>query len=227
MRVAEEIVSEISTSTVHSEKIQFDTLPGDTQQAPPSYLKRKLHPLPHTSPSKHVTTVQQTLYTPQTSPGLFKTSTPVGMYSVHKFSTISGSEPKSSYLKSSSEGPFDPSFRYGPPTQAGKYVREKCVDEISQCVELLPSVEQYLSKAEVEADPSLPTKYKDYLSSTPAIRAALYTTFKAKMAAEVFTWSQHTESPPPTTITELFTAFTVTTLVDYLSTHPVYHKQQL
>ena len=43
----------------------------------------------------------------------------------------------------------------------------------------------------------------------------------------MFSWSQHTESPPPTTITELFTAFTLKTLVDHLSTHPVHHKQQL
>ena len=28
-------------------------------------------------------------------------------------------------------------------------------------------------------------------------------------------------------MTELFTAFTIKTLVDHLSTHPVYHKQQL
>ena len=110
---------------------------------------------------------------------------------------------------------------------AEEYVREKFVDEISLHFKLLPSVEQYLSKAEVEADPSFPTMYKDYLSSTPAIRAALYTTFNARMAAEVFSWSQHTESPPPTTMTELYTAFTLKTLVDHLSTHPVYCKQQL
>ena len=54
----------------------------------------------------------------------------------------------------------------------------------------------------------------------------MYTPVTAKMAAE-FTWSQHTESPPPTTMTELYTAFTLMTLVDHLSTHPVYHKQQL
>ena len=113
------------------------------------------------------------------------------------------------------------------PTPAERYTREKCVDKISEHVKLLPSFEQYMSKTESEADPSLLTKYKDYLSSTPPIRAALYTTFNAKMAAEVFTWSQHTESPPPTTMTELFTGFTLKTLVDHLSTHPVYHKQQL
>ena len=114
-----------------------------------------------------------------------------------------------------------------PSTPAERYTREKCVDKISEHVKLLPSFEQYMSKTESEADPSLLTKYKDYLSSTPPIRAALYTTFNAKMAAEVFTWSQHTESPPPTTMTELFTGFTLKTLVDHLSTHPVYHKQQL
>ena len=112
-------------------------------------------------------------------------------------------------------------------TPAERYATEKCVDKISEHVKLLPSLEQYMSKTESEADPSLLTKYKDYLSSTPPIRAALYTTFNAKMAAEVFTWSQHTEAPPPTTMTELFTAFTLKTLVDHLSTHPVYHKQQL
>ena len=52
---------------------------------------------------------------------------------------------------------------------------------------MLPSLEQYLTEVEVNTDPSLPMKYKDYLSSTPAIRAALYTTFNAKVSAEVYT----------------------------------------
>ena len=228
MRLAEEIVSEISTSTVPSEKIQLGIDPGDTQKAPPSYLKKKLYPLPYISPSKHFTTLQQTPYTPVTAPGRFKPSTPAEMYSVPKFSTnLGGSKPKFSYPRSSSEGGLDPPVWYDPATLAEKYVRDKCVEEISPPVKLLPSVEQYLSKPDVEADPSLPTKYMDYISSTPPIRAALYTPVAAKMAAEVFTWSQHTESPPPTTMTELFTTFTLKTLADHLSTHPVYHKQQL
>ena len=89
-------------------------------------------------------------------------------------------------------------------------------------------IEHYTSKAEAEAQPSsFAAKFTDYLSSNPVIRAAMYTHVTAKMAAEVFSWSQHTESYPPTTMTELFTAFTLKTLVDHLSTHPVYHKQQL
>ena len=115
---------------------------------------------------------------------------------------------------------------------ASEHLREKCGHQISQHVEILASakdqIEYYISKAEAEAQPSsFATKFTDYLSSNPAIRAAMYTPVTAKMSAEVFTWSQLTESPPPTTMTELFTTFTLKTLVGYLSTHPLYCKQQL
>ena len=115
---------------------------------------------------------------------------------------------------------------------ASEHIRENCGHRIAQHVEVLTSakdqIEHYISKAEAEAQPSsFAAKFTDYLSSNPVIRAAMYTPVTAKMAAEVFTWSQHTESPAPTTMTELFTAFTLKTLVDHLSTHPVYHKQQL
>ena len=115
---------------------------------------------------------------------------------------------------------------------ASEHLRKNCGHRITQHVEVLTSakdqIEHYISKAEAEAQPSsFAAKFTDYLSSNPVIRAAMYTPITAKMAAEVFTWSLHTESPPPTTMTELFTAFTLKTLVDHLSTHPVYHKQQL
>ena len=169
--------------------------------------KQKYSILPQTTPTKHTRKLQQTSYIPALE------FDPAEIYFGE---TLLSSNPRSGYSRA-----------LVPPTPAEKYVREKCVDEISEQVKLLPSVEQYLNKAEVEANPSLPTKYKDYLSSTPAIRAALYTTFNAKMAAELFTWSHLTESPHPNTMTELFTAFTLKTLVNHLSTHPVYHKQQL
>ena len=115
---------------------------------------------------------------------------------------------------------------------ASEHLRQNCEHRITQHVEILTSakdqIEHYISKAEAEAQPSsFAAKFTDYLSSNPVIRAAMYTPVTAKMAAEVFTWSQHTESAPPTTMTELFTAFTLKTLVDHLSTHPVYQKQQL
>ena len=115
---------------------------------------------------------------------------------------------------------------------ASEHLRENCGHRITQHVEVLISakdqIEHYISKAEAESQPSsFAAKFTDYLSSNPVIRAAMYTPVTAKMAAEVFTWSQHTKSPPPTTMTELFNVFTLKTLVDHLSTHPVYHKQQL
>ena len=115
---------------------------------------------------------------------------------------------------------------------ASEHLRVNYEHRITQHVEILTSakdqIEHYISKAETEAQPtSFTAKFIDYLSSNPVIRAAMYTAVTAKMAAEVFTWSQHTELPPPTTMTELHTAFTLKTLVDHLSTHPLYHKQQL
>ena len=115
---------------------------------------------------------------------------------------------------------------------ASEHLRENCGHRIAQHMEVLTSakdqIEHYISKAEAEAQPSsFAAKFTDYLSSNPVIRAAMYTPVTAKMAAEVFTWSLHTKSPAPTTMTELFTAFTLKTLVDHLSTHPVHHKQQL
>ena len=115
---------------------------------------------------------------------------------------------------------------------ASEHLRVNCEDRITQHVEVLTSakdqIEHYISKAEAEAQPSsFAAKFTDYLSSNPVIRAAMYTPVTAKMAAEVFTWSKHLESPPPTTMTELFTAFTLKTLVDHLSTHPVQHEQHL
>ena len=115
---------------------------------------------------------------------------------------------------------------------ASEHLRENCEHRMTQHVEVLTSakdqIEHYISKGEAEAQPSsFAAKFTDYLSSNPVIRAAMYTPVTAKMAAEVFSWSQDTESHPPITMTELFTAFTLKTLVDHLSTHPVYHKEQL
>ena len=110
---------------------------------------------------------------------------------------------------------------------ASERLREKCGDRITQHVEILASakdqIAHYINKAVAEAQPSsFAAKFNNYLSSNPAIRAAMYTPVTAKMAAEVF---KRTESSSHTTMTELFTAFTIKTLVDHL--HPVYHKQQL
>ena len=241
MRLEEEILSGESTSMVPSEEVQLSTHPGDVhgEKSTPSFLskrKQKFSIRPQV-PSKPLSKMRRTSGTV-----MFDTPTPDEMEALSEelpksHTHLGGTVPRFGYHSFSSEYWFETStspekdiwrgFWVDLPTPAEMYVREKCVDEISRHVKLLPSPEQYLSNTEVEADPSLLTKYEDYLSSIPVIRAAMYTPVTAKMAAEVFTWSQHTESPPPTTMTELFTAFTLKTLVDHLSTHPVHHKQQL
>ena len=114
---------------------------------------------------------------------------------------------------------------------ASKHLRENCELVITQHVEILTSandqIEHYICKAEEEQPSTFAAKFAEYLSFNPVIKAAMYTPVTAKMAAELFTWNQRTGSPSPTTMTELFTAFTLKTLVDHLSTHPVYHKLQL
>ena len=115
---------------------------------------------------------------------------------------------------------------------ATKHLRAECGQHITQHVEILASakdqIEHYISKVEAEAQPSsFAAKFTDYLSSNPTIKAAMSTPVTAKMSAKVFSWSEHTESPLPTTMTELFTAFTLKILVDCLLTHPVHRKQQL
>ena len=115
---------------------------------------------------------------------------------------------------------------------ASQYLIQDCENRIAQHLEILTftnnQITHYISKAKSVADPSLfAAKFTDYLSSNPVIRTAMYTPITAKMSAEVFTWNHHIELSPPTTMTELYTAFTLKTLVNYISTHPGKYKQQL
>ena len=111
---------------------------------------------------------------------------------------------------------------------ACEHLRDKCGQHVEILTSAKDHITHYISKAEAEAQPSsIASKFTDYLSSSPVIRAAMYTPVTAKMSTDVFMWSHHTQVPPPTTMSELYTAFTLKTLVDHLSTHPVYCKQQL
>ena len=85
---------------------------------------------------------------------------------------------------------------------ASEHLQENCGHRITQHVEVLTSakdqIEHYISKAEAEAEAqpsSFAAKFTGYLLSNPVIRAAMYTPVTAKMAAEVFSRSQHTNSP--------------------------------
>ena len=105
---------------------------------------------------------------------------------------------------------------------------EKCKDRISQHIEILASadlqIKQYMEKT--KSDPSTAAKFKDYLSFNPAVKAMMYTPVTADMVTKTFLFSRDAESPPPTTMTELYTTFTQTLLLKYLSSHPVHGREQ-
>ena len=107
-------------------------------------------------------------------------------------------------------------------------IGEKCKDRISQHIEILASadlqIKQYMEKT--KSDPSTAVKFRDYLSFNPAVKAMMYTPVTADMVTKTFLFSRGAESPPPTTMTELYTTFTETLLLKYLSSHPVHGREQ-
>ena len=60
-------------------------------------------------------------------------------------------------------------------------------------------------------------KFIDYVNLNPSVKAAMHTPVTADIVAEVFQWSRDIESPPPTTLTQLYTAFTCKLLMQNLS----------
>ena len=74
-----------------------------------------------------------------------------------------------------------------------------------------------LSEDRVKGDTR--TKFIDYVNDNSSIKAAMHTPVTADIVAEVFQWSRDTESTPPTTMTQLYTAFTCKLLMQHLSSH--------
>ena len=60
-------------------------------------------------------------------------------------------------------------------------------------------------------------KFIDYVNLNPSVKAAMHTPVTADIVAEVFQWSRDIESPPPTTLTQLYTGFTCKLLMQNLS----------
>ena len=65
--------------------------------------------------------------------------------------------------------------------------------------------------------PDIRDEFIDYVNLNPSVKAAMHTPVTADIVAEVFQWSQDIESPPPTTLTQLYTAFTCKFLLQNLS----------
>ena len=114
---------------------------------------------------------------------------------------------------------------------ATKNLREDTNIKLDQHVEIVstPSIQfnrvlregKWLSQIHglCEPEPHREAKFRGYVDNNPSIKAAMYTPVTADIVAEVFQWSRDNESTPPTTMTQLYTAFTCKLLMQHLSGH--------
>ena len=90
---------------------------------------------------------------------------------------------------------------------------------IDQHIEIVSTPEIQFSRVltgdKVRSD--IRDKFIGYVNLNPSVKAAMHTPVTADIVAEVFQWSRDIESPPPTTLTQLYTTFTCKLLSQNLS----------
>ena len=81
---------------------------------------------------------------------------------------------------------------------------------IDQHIEIVSTPAIQLSRilSQDKVRPDVRTKLRDYVYKNPSVKAAMHTPVTADIVAEVFQWSQDTESPPPRTTTQLYARLT-------------------
>ena len=81
---------------------------------------------------------------------------------------------------------------------------------IDQHIEIVSTPAIQLSRIlnQDKVRPDVRAKLRDYVDKNPSVKAAMHTPVTADIVAEVFQWSQDTESPPPRTTTQLYTRLT-------------------
>ena len=111
---------------------------------------------------------------------------------------------------------------------ATNYIKQQLDKRPSQHIEIVASVHdqiEYLLQIEKKHPSSKSSsglaQFLDYLDRTPAIRAAMHTPMATRITLEVFHWSQETGSPLPSTVTDLYTAYTCLLVHTHLDNHPL------
>ena len=115
---------------------------------------------------------------------------------------------------------------------ATRHLIEQMGDGISQHTELLA-----IAKEEVEneirgiiitihsmTESESGFDFKTHIESNPMIRAAMYTPVSAAIVEQVFKSSPHN---PPTTVTQLYSAYVLMRLEQYLTEHPKYSDMKM
>ena len=110
---------------------------------------------------------------------------------------------------------------------ATDYVRKQYYKQAFQHIEIVSSVSDQIDCL-IQIEKSCPSskssslaEFLNYLDKTPAIRSAMHTPMATQITLEVFHWSQETGSPLPSTVTDLYTAYTCLLVHMYLDNHPL------
>ena len=110
---------------------------------------------------------------------------------------------------------------------ASKTIVESSHIEVDQHIELLttPKIQydRVMSEDKVKAEDR--EEFEDYISSNPAVKAAMHTPVTANIITEVFQWRRDTKSPLPTTMTQLYTSYTCKLLTQHFFSGEA-HSQQ-
>ena len=110
---------------------------------------------------------------------------------------------------------------------ATKLIIESTSIQVDQHIELVTTPTLELSRVlrEERVHPDIRSKFLDYVSYYPAMKAAMHTPVTANIVTDVFKWSRDMESTPPTTVTRLYTVYTCKLLMQHFSGHKAHGKQ--
>ena len=105
---------------------------------------------------------------------------------------------------------------------ATKNIRESASVEVDQHIEIITTPDTELQRVlEEKIKPDSRAQFLDYLKHNLMMKAAMHTPVTANIVADVFQWCGDTESPLPTTMTELYTALICMLLTEHTHSKPI------
>ena len=110
---------------------------------------------------------------------------------------------------------------------ATKPIVESRSIQVDQHIELVTTPTLELSRVlrEERVHSNIRSKFLDYVSYYPAMKAAMHTPVTANIVTDVFKWSRDMESTPPTTVSGLYTVYICKLLMQHFSGHKAHGKQ--
>ena len=105
---------------------------------------------------------------------------------------------------------------------ATKNIRESFSVKVDQHIEIITTPDTELQRVQEEKiKPDSRAQFLDYLKHNLMMKAAMHTPVTANIVADVFQWCGDTESPLPTTMTELYTVFICMLLTQHTHSKPI------